>query len=221
MTDDREFLILKNEIWKDIAGYSNFMISNLGRVKSKQRKVRYVHAVTKEEHFRVKREEILKCHLSKFGYYFVNLRGDDGIKKNKTIHRLVASGFLPNPNKYTVVNHIDGCKTNNHINNLEWCSNEYNHKHAAINSLVTHGESHPNSKIDRNTVELLKIKMALGYSDIELSKEYNINRSLINSIRNNHIWAHVNIPEGIQPIKSNRSAQVGILVYKQMRKEIF
>ncbi|BBK61872.1 hypothetical protein A9CBEGH2_08120 [Amedibacterium intestinale] len=69
------------------------------------------------------------------GYKFVCLR-KNGINKNVMIHRLVAETFIPNPNNYPCVNHIDGNKQNNCVENLEWCSYSDNLKHAVKIGLV-------------------------------------------------------------------------------------
>jgi hypothetical protein len=59
------------------------------------------------------------------GYYFVRL-SKDGKAKNYTIHRLVANAFIPNPDDEPIINHIDENKLNNKVDNLEWCSAQYN-----------------------------------------------------------------------------------------------
>lgn len=97
------------EIFKDIEGYEGlYQISNFGNVKS----------------LRFGKEKILKERTIN-GYLAVNLH-KDGKKKSYLVHRLVASAFLPNPNNLLQVNHIDEVKTNNRVDNLEWCSAKYN-----------------------------------------------------------------------------------------------
>jgi hypothetical protein len=64
------------------------------------------------------------------GYYFYALRDKDGIQVNISTHRLVATHFIPNPNCYPEVNHIDGDKKNSDYRNLEWCNKSMNMKHA-------------------------------------------------------------------------------------------
>ena len=63
------------------------------------------------------------------GYLVAHLSKDNKAK-NILVHRLVAESFIPNPNKYPCVNHIDGNKQNNNINNLEWCTHSENDLHA-------------------------------------------------------------------------------------------
>lgn len=73
--------------------------------------------------------------VNKGGYLYVNLYNENG-RKTKKIHRLVAETFIPNPQNLPQVNHKDGNKLNNHIENLEWCNQSYNTQHAVKHSLI-------------------------------------------------------------------------------------
>ena len=118
-----------DEEWRDISGFNgNYQISNFGRVKSKER------VVSNSVRTYVKEEQILRTQTMKSGYKCVVLR-EAGKKKLLKIHRLVATAFISNPDNLPCVNHIDGNKTNNFVGNLEWCTVEYNNKHAIQNGL--------------------------------------------------------------------------------------
>ena len=105
------------EIWKNIKGYEGlYQVSNLGRVKSLERKDNLGRKVN---------EKILKNRNATHGYIAVILSKDSN-KKTYRVHRLVAEAFIPNPNKYLEVNHKDENKSNNRIDNLEWCDRKYN-----------------------------------------------------------------------------------------------
>lgn len=115
------------EIWKDIQGYNGiYQISNLGRVKSQRfwTGSRYVY-----------KERLLSPGVSKAGYLRVTLSKDKK-SKNKNIHRLVAEAFISNPRNLSCINHIDGNKLNNNINNLEWCTQKHNMQEAFKTGLV-------------------------------------------------------------------------------------
>ena len=107
------------EEWRTIEGYPNYQVSNLGRVKSLERKVK------SKGGYRIIKETLLKYDVSNRGYLRVHLYKNNKSKKF-TVHRLVAEAFIPNPNNLPQCNHRDECKTNNKVDNLEWCTNEYN-----------------------------------------------------------------------------------------------
>lgn len=102
----------------------NYQISNLGRIKSLT-----CWAGNKYIKKYIKREKILKLSPKKNGYLIVALQNKK-IIKYKTVHRLVAEAFIPNPENYPVVNHIDGNKINNNVDNLEWCTYKHNNQEA-------------------------------------------------------------------------------------------
>ena len=113
------------EIWKDIKGYEGlYQVSNLGRVKSKERE-------------RTK-GGILKPSIVR-NYYRVILC-KNGKTKSYAVHRLVAETFIPNINNYEVVNHKDENKLNNSESNLEWCTQLYNIKYTLSKHKKVYGQ---------------------------------------------------------------------------------
>lgn len=113
------------EIWKPIKEYEGrYEASNLGRVRS----LYFINGKTK-----FPREKILKFGHNKQGYPFVCVSTNGKISKPLSIHRLVAKAFIPNPNNYPCVNHINGIKTDNRVENLEWCTQQYNIKQSFKN----------------------------------------------------------------------------------------
>lgn len=205
-----EQLNYEGEIWKPIDNADNFRVSNFGRIKSIGRKVRYEHAKTRNEHFRYLDDIILKASYDKRGYKFVYIRRNDGRVKRFSIHRTVAQAFIPNPENLPVVNHKDGDKANNNVENLEWCTVQYNSQHSMKIGTSKFGSNHTVSKLNEPFVELLKIKMALGFTISELSYEYNIQHATLSLIKSGKQWKHVVIPDGIIPIKRDKSFHCGI-----------
>lgn len=122
------------EIWKDINDYEElYQISNLGNIKSLNR-------VLKDN--RVWKERIMKPVKDKDGYFCVNLYKNNKTKRFK-VHRLVAQAFIPNPDNLPCVNHKDEDKTNNNVENLEWCTHEYNSNYGTAIERMTKTLSNP------------------------------------------------------------------------------
>ncbi|HIT38246.1 MAG TPA: HNH endonuclease [Candidatus Onthousia faecipullorum] len=131
--------IIETEIWKDIKGYENYyQVSNYGRIKSKAR-IRK----GKQKQFYLTKEKILCAHVNKKRGYVQILLTKEGKQKLYLCHRLVAETFIPNPNNYSEINHIDGNKQNNYVKNLEWCTHSENIKHAYNKSLIPETKNRP------------------------------------------------------------------------------
>lgn len=168
------------ERWKDIVGYENkYQISSFGNVRS----VMFNNYTTKNK----KRVKKLKPAKDNTGYLSVVLC-KDGKTKTFRIHRLVAQAFLLNENNYKVVNHIDGNKLNNRVENIEWCTYKENSIHAVKNNLIKSGEQSPASKL--KDCQIIFIKKHYKFRDkifnsCNLAKMFGVSQPTISMIINN------------------------------------
>lgn len=122
--------------WKDISGYEGlYQISDDGRVWSCERIV--MRSSGKPN---IIRGKLLSAHRGADGYYSVVLADINHKLISYSLHRLVASAFILNPENKPEVNHIDGDKSNNDVSNLEWCTRIENQHHAMINGLTPSGQ---------------------------------------------------------------------------------
>lgn len=121
------------EIWKDIQGFEGcYQVSSEGRIRSESRVISLPTrwgGVTE----RSLTGRVIKPYVAK-GYYYVDLRLD-GIKFKFSVHRLVAGTFISNTEGKPQVNHKNGIKTDNRVENLEWCTQFENMQHAWDNGL--------------------------------------------------------------------------------------
>ena len=112
------------EIWKDIQNYEgSYQVSNYGRIKSLN-------------YNRTRKEKILKPGKDKSGYFKINLY-KNGKYKTYQVHRLVAEAFILNPNNHPIINHKDENPSNNHVDNLEWCTYKYNNNYGNRNEKLS------------------------------------------------------------------------------------
>ena len=115
-----------NKDWRDVAGYEGlYQVNELGEVRSLAHSV--IGSYGKLHPYPGK---VLKPTKDRKGYLYVDL-SKQGKRQKYKVHRLVATAFIPNPHNYPQVNHIDHVVDNNNVDNLEWCTDEYNQAHKA------------------------------------------------------------------------------------------
>lgn len=182
------------EIWKPIPGAEAFYeISNFGRIKGLPRQRRGVSKAGRE-FLRNIPEFILKPAMLNSGYFSARLTTESGEKASgQLVHRIVASAFVPNPKNLPWVNHKDGVKTNNHAENLEWCTPSENMIHAVGAGLIPIlvGSQRGTAKLNEDKVHVIKKMMLLGFSNEKLAEIFEVSTAPISYIRNNQAWTHV------------------------------
>jgi hypothetical protein len=180
------------EQWKWVKGYEGiYEVSNLGRMRSYR--VPGCHGPTAG---RLRAEpRFLKPIRQSNGYCKVNFQRD-GKHQGFWYHRLLAQTFIPNPNNLPQVNHINGIKADNRLENLEWVTHEGNRQHAGRLGLIRHnpnrGEKHTHSKLSNDEVLEIRRAYKAGVIQAELARRYpNISKSTINLVVRRKAWKHL------------------------------
>ena len=142
------------ERWTNIKGYEGlYLISDLGNVKSLRNN-------------KTRKEKILRLIRINSGYLIVCL-SKNGERKNYYVHRLVAEAFLPNPKNYPEVNHKDENKSNNCVDNLEWCDRQYNIDYSKAKQV---GQYDLKGNLIRTWKSAKEIQRRLGFDQSNISK---------------------------------------------------
>ena len=177
-----------NEIWKSIVGNREiYAISNFGNVKTLDREGARGSIV---------KGHVLTQHKNSSGYYRVNM---NLYRKQQSflVHRLVALYFVENKNCYEFVNHIDGNKSNNRSDNLEWCTRSENELHAwriglkSKEKICTKCERHGMHKLTQNDVDYIRSvhkPYDKKYGTKQLAEQFNVTPQEITNIVNYKNW---------------------------------
>lgn len=167
------------ELWRDIPNLEGYyQISTFGNVKSCDRTIRH----TQEQHTRQWKGKLLNYSFVGKGYPSVCLSVKGKVVRFY-IHRLVATTFIPNPENKKQVNHIDGNKLNNHISNLEWCTNQENSKHAYYTGL-----SDVPKKLNKEQVEEIQLLINKGISQRDIGKRFGVSQAQVSNIKRGVSW---------------------------------
>lgn len=132
------------EIWKSIKDLKGYEVSSLGNVRSIDRSIIGKDGV--KQHFK---GNIISKFKDSRGYIAVTLTYKNNYKRF-LVHRLVAEAFIPNPNNYPCINHKDENKSNNNVDNLEWCTVKYNNSYGDRIKRIRYKTSYIISQLDKN-----------------------------------------------------------------------
>lgn len=164
-----------DEIWKDVVGYEGlYQVSNLGRIKAlcvEKYRGKYKHR---------RPESLLRPKTHRDGYMCATLCNNK-INRMFQMHRLVATAFIPNPENKPQVNHIDGNKANNQVENLEWVTAAENTRHSYANGL---------QKGKLTEIEVIEIYESTK-SHVELCRLYNVGKTAIYKIKHELSWIDI------------------------------
>lgn len=183
---------MEQEIWKDVVGYEElYQVSNLGRVKSFRRSPNGV---------------ILKKRVggNLYDRAYLGCKDKSG---DFNVHRLVAEAFIPNPENKPYINHINGIRDDNRVENLEWCTASENHLHKfrSLGYIGVCGEKHGNSLLrDKDVIQILYFHK-LGYKNKEIASIFNVDNSTISDILRGKNWSHLTKIQKYVPKNKNLS----------------
>lgn len=189
---DKKYKPVKNltgEIWKEIPGYEGeYAVSNKGRIKTLEKTLTQKNGVS-----RTVREKIMSL-ISDKGYNTIRLCSNYKTKYSG-VHRWVAKAFIPNPENKPCVNHINGIKTDNRVENLEWCTYSENEKHS-INVLGKQrlvGEKSSSAKLTKQNVLAIRRlhRMNPGYDRKVVADKFGMHPNSLNDITRRKSWKHI------------------------------
>lgn len=179
------------EEWRDVPGYEGYYeVSNLGRVRSLDR---YVRAARYAPTMRLHKGGILRLSgHCKDGRHYLNVAFcKEGIIRKQEIHILVLSTFLAQRPLGMVANHIDGDRTNNAINNLEWVTSKRNSRHAVEIGAIGVGERSQSAKLTEAHVQEIRRMAGAGLSSRQVGEQFGVTPSNIQAIWLRKSWKHL------------------------------
>lgn len=180
--------------WRDVSGWEGkYKVSDRGDVLSVSRII-----LSKDHNDKPTKaivdEKILKSKIEKTGYVSVTVKDRDR-RMTFRVHKLVAQAFIPNPENKPQINHINGIKTDNRVENLEWCTQVENAKHAVATGLNTPtiGTRHWNHKHSEEDALLVKTEYEGGMSRKQISKKYGYEYVFVYNVTSGQRWKHIKV----------------------------
>jgi hypothetical protein len=170
------------EIWKNAKGFEKeYQVSSLGNLKARSKKTWNGKAICN------RKEKIMRLpEPNKWGYIHVALCFN-GVKKKVLMHRLVALTFIPNRKGKETVNHINGIKHDNQVENLEWATRSEQNIHASKMGLRKFtGEDHSQHKLTE--AQVIEIRLRQGRPK---GSEYGVSNATISDVLNRKSWKHI------------------------------
>lgn len=141
-------------------------------------------------------------------YYKQRIYNLDGSVYRKNIHRFVAEAFIPNPENLPHVNHKNGNKRDNRVENLEWCTPAYNIKHARETGLNNnYHENHHSAVLTNSQVHDICKKMQDGWRNCEIAKEFGIKKHIPASIRAGITWVEISSKYDVNRQRAKRTSE--------------
>ena len=169
---------MRDELWKPVIGYEGiFEVSDKGNLKRLLENGK---------------ERILKGYENCNGYRATVLCVNH-VPKSKLIHRLVAEAFIPNPDNLPQINHIDGNKKNNSVENLEWCDSKHNINHAWSNGLhrIPNGTNNPRHKLTEDQINYIRkncVRYDQNRGTSALARKFGVSQTTISRIVRGETW---------------------------------
>jgi len=135
-------------------------------------------------------EKEVSPEVSNCGYLRVRLYNRKLERKALSVHRLVATAFLNNPENLPCVNHKDGNKLNNHVDNLEWVTHSDNTKHGFSTGLIkiVYGEETANHKLLASQVSEIRARLSSGEVQARIAEYFGVSQATITSIKKKETW---------------------------------
>lgn len=153
------------------------------------------------------RNKVLSVYKNNAGYCFVGMKNVFGENKKVRLHRIVAQAFLPNKYNLPEVNHIDGDKSNNNLNNLEWVTSEQNKHHAwGLGLYQNKTEDHYNAVLSNEEVHSICELLSKNVSNSVIAELYGVDRSIIAHIKAGDTWKDIsNLYEITRKLKPRKN----------------
>lgn len=187
-----DFVETQIEIWRPVAGFPHYDISNKGRLRSYWKRTgngRFGHPVV--AYVSDTPKMLGPWKPNKISDYHEVYLHHNGKGKSQPLHRLVAKAFIPNPLNLRDVNHLNGNKLDNRAFNLEWASPKRNHEHAAALGLHAHGEGHGRAVLTEDLVRNIRALAASGIPFRAIARQKKVHQRTIQRVVRRAHWRHV------------------------------